>query len=265
VAGDRDLDWDGCFNVRDLGGLRTTDGGKTSWGALVRADSLDHLTSAGWSALREYGIRTVVDLRNDEEREHGAEPRVAGLATVHIPLDDLADKEFWGYCWENDLDGSPLYYRPFLERKTKRCAAAVGAIAHAGPGGVVFHCGSGRDRTGLISLLLLVLAGVVPEDIVSDYELSNVRLRRFWAERGEEDQGPVIEQILTRKGTSARDLLLDLLASLDVDAYLRSGGLRDSDLDAVRARLLDPASRRRAALPPPFSRNRADRETGRSM
>ncbi|MEJ7655382.1 MAG: tyrosine-protein phosphatase [Chloroflexia bacterium] len=43
---DRNLDWDGCFNARDLGGLSTARGRRTRWGAVVRSDSLDHLTPA---------------------------------------------------------------------------------------------------------------------------------------------------------------------------------------------------------------------------
>ena len=155
-----------------------------------------------------------------------------------MPLDDLDDTTFWEHCWSNELDGTPLYYRPFLDRKPGRCAAAVAAIARAERGGVLFHCGGGRDRTGLISLLLLALVGVMPEDIVLDYELSNARLPPFWAARGWEDQRPAIEEALKRKNTSARALLLDILGSLDVEDYLRSGGLGDDDLAAVRARLL---------------------------
>ena len=220
--------------MRDLGGLRTHDGRTTSWGAIVRADDLDRLTDAGWSALESYGVRTLVDLRNDQERG----PRPDRVATVHVPLDDTADTDFWEACWAEELDGSPLYYRSFLELKPERCAAAIVAAAGAGPGGIVIHCGAGRDRTGLISVLLLALAGVVPEDIVADYELSNVRLQRLWARQGEDDQSAVIAEILRRKNTSARELLLDLLASFDVEAYLRSAGLGDDDLAAVRARLL---------------------------
>jgi protein-tyrosine phosphatase len=220
--------------VRDLGGLRTHAGRTTRWGAVVRSDDLDRLTDAGWSALEGYGVRTIVDLRNDEERT--LRPRT--VTTVPVPLDHSDDTDFWEACWADELDGSPLYYLPFLDRKPERCAAAVAAIAQADPGAVVFHCGAGRDRTGLVSVLLLALAGVVPEDIVADYELSNVRLRRFWAVHGEEDQSAVIADILRRKNTSARELLLELLASLDVEAYLRSGGLGDEDLAAVQTRLL---------------------------
>ena len=243
VTVDRHLNWDGCFNTRDLGGFRTVDGGMTRRGALVRADAIDRLTKAGWSALQAHGIRTIVDLRNDEEITPDLEARPAGVAIVHVPLDDIADTQFWRYCWDNELDGSPLYYQPFLDRKLERCAAAVAAIAHAEPGGVLFHCGCGRDRTGLITLLLLAVVGVAPDDIASDYELSTDRLSQRFAALGEDDQGPVIAEILAAKKTSARVLLLDILASLDVDAYLRSGGLGDDDLAALRARFLEPAHR----------------------
>ena len=52
MQGPRDLDWEGCFNVRDLGGLRTRDGRTTRFGRIVRADALDGLTEAGWAAPR---------------------------------------------------------------------------------------------------------------------------------------------------------------------------------------------------------------------
>jgi protein-tyrosine phosphatase len=127
-----------------------------------------------------------------------------------------------------------------------------GPVAHAAPGGVVFHCGGGRDRTGLVALVVLALVGVVPEDIASDYELSNLRLPPFWAARREDDQRPLIDEILARKRTSARALLFDILASLDAEDYLHSGGLREHELAAVRGRLL--GSRIGAAAPSDSSR-----------
>ena len=235
-SGERHLDWDGCCNARDLGGLRTVDGRETRRGAAVRADAPDRLTPAGWSALRAHGIRTIVDLRNDEERPASAEPGAAGLGTVHVPLDDAADTEFWERCWAEGLDGTPLYYRPFLERKPERCAAAVAAVAQARPGGVLFHCGIGRDRTGLVSMLLLALVGVAPDDIAADYELSADRLRLHFARHGAEDPSP--QELLARRNTTARAAILATLAWIDVAAQLRGAGLGADDLGAVRARLL---------------------------
>jgi hypothetical protein len=147
------------------------------------------------------------------------------------------DTEFWEHCWANDLDGSPLYYGLFLDRKPMRCAAALAVIARAAPGGVVFHCGSGRDRAGLIAMLLLALVDVPPADIAADYELSNICLRAAWAARGMEDESREIDEILARRDTSAGALVLELLGRLDVRAYLRDAGLGEAELDMLQARL----------------------------
>lgn len=244
---DRHLEWEGCFNARDLGGIPTVDGGVTRRGAVVRADSLDRLTPAGWAALRGHGVRTVLDLRNDDERADAAGRRgEAGsrgeAEVVHVPLDDIGDGRFWDAWASGPQFGTPLYYRPFLERKPERCAAAVAAVARARPGGVVVHCGGGRDRTGLVTMLLLALVGVDPEDIAADYELSYERMPGYYAARGEEDYGAVLREFLAGQGTTARQAVLATLAAVDVEATLLAAGLRRQDLAALRARLVEPAA-----------------------
>lgn len=71
-------------------------GGRTRSGAVVRADCVEGLTEPGWSALTAYGIRTVIDLRNHDELGSDVAPRPDNLDTVHLPLDDIDDTEFWG-------------------------------------------------------------------------------------------------------------------------------------------------------------------------
>lgn len=235
----RDLDWEGCFNARDLGGLRTVGDGMTRWGAIVRSDALDRLTAAGWEALVDYGIRTVIDLRNDDEVGPDAVSRPANVTTIHLPLDASEDREFWD-VWDNGPQfATPLYYRPHLERFPERSARVIAAIANAQPGGVVFHCGGGRDRAGQIAMLVLALVGVAPEEIAADYERSTERLRACYAARGEFDQGDVIERFLSGRGTSAGQILRETLSSVDVAGQLRAGGLQEADEVALRARLLE--------------------------
>jgi len=101
----------------------------------------------------------------------------------------------------------------------------IKAIAQAKPGGVLFHCKRGYDRTGIIALLILALAGVSPEDIAADYELS---------------VDPVREELLAGQHTTTRETILATLASLNVEDYLRSGGLSQIDLEAIRNRFLEP-------------------------
>jgi hypothetical protein len=234
----RDLEWDGCFNVRDLGGLPTSDGGHTQLGAVVRADALDGLTAAGWEALIARGVRTIIDLRNDDERGPDAAGRPASVTTLELPLDGVEDREFWD-AWDSGPQfGTPLYYGPHLERFPERTAAVIAAIADAQPGGVVFHCGGGKDRTGQVAMVLLALAGVPADVIAEDYCVSAERLSQRYAALGEEDDGPEVAAFLDGLGTTAREVIVDLVRSLDVEACLRSGGLEDIHLTAVRARLV---------------------------
>jgi protein-tyrosine phosphatase len=202
-------------------------GGETRFRQLIRSDAVD----PSLPDLAEYGVRTVIDLRNHDERPPGVE-------NLHLPLDATEDREFWS-VWENGWEfGTPLYYRAHLERHPERSAAVIKAMANAPAGGVVFHCGGGRDRAGQIAMLLLALAGVEPQAIADDYVLSAERLRPKYAAHGEEDQTAAIDRHLRERGTSVRDVALETLEAIDAEAVLRRGGATDADLAAVRARLV---------------------------
>jgi protein-tyrosine phosphatase len=89
------------------------------------------------------------------------------LTTLHLPLDGVEDTELWQDWRGRPEFGTPLYYRPFLDHFPERTAAVFTAIARAESGGVAVHCGIGRDRTGLIALMLLALAGADPDEIAA--------------------------------------------------------------------------------------------------
>jgi protein-tyrosine phosphatase len=250
----RAVTWEGFHNTRDLGGLPAGAGRTTRHGVFFRAADLRFVTDAGWAQARQSGVRTVIDLRNaDEIRPTTDAPTAlagsarfavaAGVAApadidrVEVPLDDIDDIEFWQYINRERLNGTPLYYRVFLERKAERCAAVIEAIARSAPGGVLFHCGAGRDRTGLVALLLLALAGVEPDAIAADYDLSAEAVKALFAEMGAEDQGPVIEALLAERGTTTAAAIRDTLEGFDVERYLLEAGVDRGDLDDIRHRL----------------------------
>lgn len=252
------MTWEGFFNTRDLGGLPTRSEGTTRYGAFIRSADLRFVTATGWDMARAAGIRTTVDLRNADEirpafdesptQLSGTAQFTAattgpitppGMSRVEVPLDDIDDVEFWQHLNREQLNGTPLYYRPFLERKAERCAAVIHALASTAPGGVLFHCGAGRDRTGLVALLLLALADVEPAAIIDDYEMSTTALPALFARMSVEDQGPSITAILANRGTTARTALLDILESFNVEHYLSSAGASPTDIELVRSRLVD--------------------------
>jgi hypothetical protein len=237
MSAGRAVNWDGFHNARDLGGLPTRSGRRTRPGAFYRSATLQLVTPEGWQQAHAAGVRTVVDLRNDDEVK--AEPTDSiFMNRVRVPLDGVEDTQLWRRLRDEELDGTPLYYAPFLARRPDRVAAVMTALAHATPGGVVFHCSAGRDRTGLITLLLLALADVEPEAIAEDYARSVEPVRKLSALVGRPDEQPVLERVLTSHGTTAQASLLATLEELDVAAYLRDAGVSEADLQSLRDRLV---------------------------
>ena len=225
----RQLKWDGCINVRDLGGLPACDGRKTRWGALVRSDAPSKLTAKGWDALWVHGIRTLISLRTEGKAEHDFDlPYLpSGIDVVSVANEDLGDPEFVQQWAATDLWCTPLYYQDALRRWPQRHADVVATFAQAQTGGVLMHCSRGHDRTGIISMLMLAVVGVSSADIVSDYELS---------------PDPERDEILRARNTSSRNVILDTLPNLEVETYLLAAGLSRSDLETAKERLLEPAN-----------------------
>ncbi|MEU8779550.1 tyrosine-protein phosphatase [Streptomyces sp. NPDC048606] len=228
----RFLDLEGCFNARDPGG-----NGALVPGALVRADSLDALTAHGWTRLVAHGVRTVIDLRNDDERGVDHAPRPPVLTTLSIPLDGIEHRDFWDVWWDTPGFGTPAYFRPFLDRFPDRVAAVARAVAQAPPGGVAFHCGLGRDRTGIIALVLLRLAGATPAEVADDHALSEPRVRAMHAARGREYDATEIEEYVAGPGTTVHALAHAAAADLDAGPYLSRAGLDAPTLEKLERRL----------------------------
>lgn len=228
----RSLDVAGLVNARDLGGLRRRDGSVTPTSVFYRSENVDWITRDGWDQVHAAGIRTVVDLRQPWERARDTTPRPDWLTTVHADLDGFDDTEFWAGYWDNGLVGTALYYLPHLARMPERSAAALSAMLRAPDGGVLFHCMSGRDRTGMISLLLLTAVDTEPDEIVDDY-LETVRLgdARGLA-MGRTNPEPLAEQICGQHGTTTEGAFRAALAGLDLAPVL--AGLGESDRQALR-------------------------------
>ncbi|MEZ4711989.1 MAG: tyrosine-protein phosphatase [Caldilineaceae bacterium] len=177
--GQRHLPLPGAYNIRDIGGYRTSDGRSTRWRTFLRADALHRLPPPSQQALIDYGVRTIIDLRT--EQECGQAPNVFVAAKrvcyLHVPLFD---------------GGAPLaarsappkvadIYRQILEWRQSAVKAVFDAITdNAFP--VLVHCTAGKDRTGLIAALILGLAGVDHATIAEDYALTTHYAARLFDE-----------------------------------------------------------------------------------
>lgn len=241
----RVLAWEGCSNVRDLGGYHAA-GKETREGRLVRADNLAKLTPAGRQALLDYGVRTIIDLRLPAELEVHAPPFRDHPDVQYRSLSfiDPAVEEPQGV--EDIADD----YLSMLDRFGERVACVLRAIADAPEGAVLFHCHAGKDRTGVIAALLLRLAGVGLEEIGEDYALTDRLLaedawtRAELAEWLESDQAGRAEREAEVERKRARAaVMIRVIQGLEdeydsVEGYLRAGGLSDREIGQVRARLL---------------------------
>jgi hypothetical protein len=170
----RGLAWDGYLNARDLGGLPTpySETGSTIFGRVARGPRRELLTRTGWQDAQRWGLAAIVDLRCAHEigvRE--GDPQVerraiSAIPVVNAPTEDQENPEFREVCFP--ILDSPEYWQHNWRILPDLVLATLHAIADA-PVGVLVHCSAGRDRTGMISALLLSNAGVAPTDVAADY------------------------------------------------------------------------------------------------
>ena len=199
---DRWVRLDGTANMRDLGGLPTTDGARTVPGRILRSDNLQTLSADDVARLRsEFGLREVIDLRTTAEillegrgplrdvpevthrhfsllPERGHHTDVFAVEEDDEPLGDLSSG------WVETLlprmtathdQGEPPAVRSYLGYLSDRPDHVVGALralTAAEPGASVVHCAAGKDRTGVVVALALAVADVPHEEIVADYAMT---------------------------------------------------------------------------------------------
>lgn len=244
----RELVWEGCVNVRDLGGLPAAGGGRIRDGALIRSDNIMRLTEEGWRAMQAHGVRTVIDLRWPEERRRDPPVR-SGVDRVHVPL--LGESS----AWDAELGARVEGIEDLVERRTTsylealrtwstRFADTVAAVAEAKPGGVLVHCVAGKDRTGLVVAILLSAVGVDAGAIADDYAHSEPalpELLRRWVNEAEDDAGRAWRAQQPIRSTFAAAMVAVLEELGDVNSYLRDAGLNEDLLSTLRNRLVEAA------------------------
>ena len=243
------LVWDGCINVRDLGGLGTVEGATTQHGRIVRADNLRKLSDRGRKALLEHGVARVLDLRFPEELAEDPEGDLP-VEVVHVSLFGDNRTPAWQAEQNAAMDGAATAeeylvwsYGAFLDRYRDKFAAAVQAIADAPEGAVVVHCLGGKDRTGLITALLLRVAGVPVEAVAEEYSLTEAALAPTtpaWIALARDEAERRRRELLRPAPATA---MVQVLRGLDeryggVVDYLRGAGVTDDTLERIRERLV---------------------------
>ena len=251
----RSVALDKVHNFRDLGGYPAR-GGTTRWGLVYRADGLHRLTADDVAVLRERGLGLVIDLRTDNElAERGRYPvDQHDVAFHHLPVLDRTWAPGEVPEFDNSHDFLMWAYRDMLDVGSTKLAAALGIIATAGDVPLVFHCAAGKDRTGLLAALLLAVLEVPDDYIAADYGKTAeamVRMRAAWAAWAAEGAPARVAKIVNQDRThyfdSPTPVMRDLLAELtaahgSVTDYVRSLGVSEAAIEALRHRLVEPTA-----------------------
>jgi protein-tyrosine phosphatase len=241
---ERRIELEGCLNFRDLGGYPTADGRQVRWRQLFRSDALHHLTDRGVARFSdELGIRHVVDLRSTDELESNGRGPLSNTPAIfhHLPLFDGAITE--GQRAGADVGLADRYFL-MAEFAKAPIARVVDTLAHA-DGPAVYHCAAGKDRTGVISAILLGLLGVRDEVIVADYAATQQQLdaiiERLLSTEGYQEMLEVLPEDTMTAEPETMISLLDQIQSAygSMEGYAREIGLDDAVLAALRGRFLE--------------------------
>ena len=243
----RNLTVEGCTNVRDLGGYPTADGRSTRWQVLVRAGNLSSMAGDGYRQLSDFGIKTIVDLRDPSELVESPNGWVqtSDMDYLNLPLfgDDFSQSEIWKDT-SRGHQHLHQHYTYYLDHCQAQIGAIMGAVIEYTPG-LLFHCWMGKDRTGLIAGLLLGAVGVPDEVIVEDYALTSEHYAALipdWRtraiERGEDTA------IFDRDVSSEPRTMVETLAYLGVKyggvkEYLAACGVSAGEIGVLRKRFVE--------------------------
>jgi protein tyrosine/serine phosphatase len=262
---------DGTTNMRDLGGLPTRDGGRTTPGRVIRSDNLQTLTRRDVRVLvDEIGLREVVDLRTTAEillegrgplrdepevthrhfsllPERGHHTDVFAVEEEELPevpegwLETLLPRQ----APDHALDEPPgvRAYLGYLHDAPDNVVGAVRAVAQAGRAASVVHCAAGKDRTGVVVALSLAVAGVPHEEIVADYAMTAEIIDALVAKLA---ASPTYAEDMERREVASHtpraETMERVLTLLDerfggAACWLRDHGFGDDEQALLRARL----------------------------
>jgi len=182
----------GSRNLRDLGGYRTVDGKEIKKGVLYRSDHLSKITKRDVERVAALGVKTVYDLRGEDERERDPErlPKIVSMKVVSLPIfyqgldpyvtarrivisGDVEEGEFHHLMIEA--------YRAYALDFHSQWSSLLKGLAEPGTLPALIHCTYGKDRTGVAVAIILRSLGVPREKVMEDYLLSN----KFWESKTE--------------------------------------------------------------------------------
>jgi len=244
------LPLEGLCNARDLGGFATAGGGVTRYGVFVRSELPARLTEGDIRFIREYGLTLSMDLRSLEEIRRRPS-LLAGQESWHKyvprPLFDEYAAAYDGIEPEKAGDFSWLPEYIQMAEKGKLWVRRNFQLAAQWEGGILYHCFTGKDRTGIFTAMLLGLCGVADLDIAWDYSISMICLAPVYQMIAEAGVFADAEgHTDTSRGffLTSPDTMLGFLRHIrdtygSMRDYVLSCGVREEEINAVVRRLTE--------------------------
>jgi protein-tyrosine phosphatase len=232
------------YNVRDLGGIPTLDGRLTVFGRYIRADAPVRLNPEDLQRLLDYPVRTIIDLRSADEHvrtTHGLQDQpVVDYYNIPLAGDNLDAAMAAVRPFETGREGVDLadFYVYLLEYAQQQIGRVFERLALARPGAVLFHCSHGKDRTGLVSALILLLANVGDPQIIDNYSISYRLLKPWFDTFIHKVPADFLPFYNTNPANMARTLAFFHSRYPSAAAYLAGCGLPEDEIAAVRQRIL---------------------------
>lgn len=182
----RILDIDQGVNFRDLGGYQAAGGRTTCWKKLIRAGALSNLTPPDQQLLTDYGISTVIDLRSPYELKQYPDKVPFSCKYIHLPIfnDDETESQTNNQELQKAYSTDPrsgylrmlyVYRRMIVDPQPQAAYRHFFdyLLAHGADETILFHCSAGKDRTGILAVLLLDALGVDSQTVRRDYLMTN--------------------------------------------------------------------------------------------
>lgn len=216
-------------NLRDLGGIINKDGIEVKLLRFIRSDLPTNITDNGIKFLKDNNFTTVIDLRKKDECI--SNPNCLKDYFDYYNINLVGNKFFksqedFPNCYMNiinDYDNIKLVFKTIASSK----------------GGVIYNCRAGKDRTGIISMLLLMLADVYDDDIIADYEVSYTYIRML--ARKEHSKNYDVPFFVNRSEMETMEKTIELFYEKydNIQNYLNIIGLSNEEINCIKNKLIN--------------------------
>ena len=236
------LPLEGTYNTRDIGNYPASRGRKTQTHRFLRSDSTENLTEQDMEFLQNYGLSAVFDLRSSVELKANPSPleKEPWIDYYHFELLDHLFSEGNGAVYPASLFEM---YQDLLDTSVSVFVRIFQTAAAYPKQTILYNCTAGKDRTGILTFLLLDVAGVSDDQIIEDYAVSGKNIIRKF-EQHLELSNPERDAKLQHLFGSPAGAMEKTIAYFrntyhNAREYLSSAGLSKTSLDLVEKALLE--------------------------